>query len=84
MQNNNMKNWFQLGTPQGGIAFGIIGIIVALAFLTLGFWGTLLVVALFVLGYAVGAYGKKPEAEAPKAEAPAAEAPKAETAKEQE
>jgi len=38
MQNNNMKNWFQLGTPQCGIAFGIIGIIVALAFLILGFW----------------------------------------------
>lgn len=57
------QNWFQIGTPQCGILCGLIGVLVALCFLFFGFWGTLLIVALFIVGYAVGAYGKKPEAQ---------------------
>ncbi len=57
------KNWFQLGTPQCGILCGLVGVLVALCFLFFGFWGTLLIAALFIVGYAVGAYGKKPEAQ---------------------
>jgi uncharacterized membrane protein len=58
-QNKNFKKWFQLGTQQCGILCGLIGVLVALCFIFFGFWRTLLIALLFVVGYAVGAYGNK-------------------------
>lgn len=61
-QNQKLKKWFQLGTRQCGILCGLIGALVALCFIFIGFWRTLLIAALFVVGYAVGAYGNKASA----------------------
>ena len=55
------KRFFQIGTPQCGIALGLIGVIVAFMLLFLGFWRTLLVAALFGVGYFFGASANKGE-----------------------
>ena len=46
---------FQMGTPECGLAMGILGVVIALLILFLGFWRTALVALLFALGYFVGA-----------------------------
>ena len=53
---------FQIGTPEGGIALGILGAVIALMILALGFWRTAFVALLFGLGYFLGAVGNKGEA----------------------
>lgn len=63
MKENTCNKKFQLGTPACGLLCGLIGIVIALAFLFLGFWRTLFVAVLFVLGYAVGAFAKMPAKE---------------------
>lgn len=55
------KRFFQTGTPQCGIAMGILGVIVAFMLLFLGFWRTLFVAALFGIGYFLGASSNKME-----------------------
>lgn len=57
-----MKKLFQIGTPLCGILFGVVGALIALAMLFLGFWKTLLVMAFFAVGYLLGAFGNKKEA----------------------
>lgn len=59
MNNASNKN-FQLGTPVCGLLCGLIAVVIALAFLFLGFWRTLFVAVFFALGYAFGAFAKKP------------------------
>jgi uncharacterized membrane protein len=58
--NNTSKKTFQLGTPVCGLLCGLIAIVIALAFLFLGFWRTLFVAVFFAVGYAFGAFAKKP------------------------
>lgn len=52
----------QMGTPECGIACGIIGAVIALMILFLGFWRTAFVALLFAAGYFIGAVGNKGEA----------------------
>lgn len=53
---------FQMGTPEGGIAIGILGAVIALMILFLGFWRTAFVALLFAAGYFIGAVNNKGEA----------------------
>lgn len=53
---------FQMGTPECGLAMGILGALIALMILFLGFWRTVFVAALFALGYFIGAVANKGEA----------------------
>lgn len=52
---------FRVGTPLCGILFGVVGALIALMLLFLGFWRTLLVAVLFAAGYFVGAVQNKQE-----------------------
>ena len=52
-------NWFQVGTPQCGILFGLVGVLVALSLIFLGFWKTVLIALFFGLGYVLGAFRNK-------------------------
>lgn len=52
-QSNN--KWFTIGTTQCGLLMGGVGVAIAFLLIFLGFWNTLLVAALFVAGYWVGA-----------------------------
>ena len=52
---------FRVGTPLCGILFGVVGALIALMLLFLGFWRTLLVAVLFAAGYFVGAVQNKTE-----------------------
>ncbi len=52
---------FHVGTPLCGILFGVVGALIALMLLFLGFWRTLLVTVLFAAGYFVGAVQNKTE-----------------------
>ena len=63
MKENTCNKKIQLGTPACGLLCGLIGIVIALALLYLGFWPTLLVAVFFAVGYAVGAFAKKPSEE---------------------
>lgn len=53
---------FQIGTPECGIAFGILGAFIALMILFLGFWRTAFIAVLFGCGYFYGAVSNKGEA----------------------
>ena len=56
-----MEKW-KMGTPQGGAACAVLGALLALMLLFLGFWRTL-VVALFAAGgYFIGGTQNKGEA----------------------
>ena len=48
-------NQFKRGTPAFGIALGAILAGIAVVWMAIGFWKTLLLVALFALGYFLGA-----------------------------
>lgn len=50
---------FRVGTSLCGILFGVVGALLALMLLFLGFWRTLLVAAFFAAGYFVGAVKDK-------------------------
>ena len=58
MQESNQKK-LQVGTPLCGIVFGLVGVIIALSLIFLGFWKTLLILVLFGIGYVLGAFGNK-------------------------
>lgn len=51
----------RVGTPLCGILFGLVGALIALMLLFLGFWRTLLVALLFAAGYFLGAVKNKSE-----------------------
>ena len=53
------RKFFQMGTPQCGLLLGAVGIVVAFLLLFLGFWRTVFVIALFGLGYFLGACPNK-------------------------
>ena len=53
---------FQMGTPECGIALGVLGAVIALMILFLGFWRTAFVALLFAAGYFIGAVANKGEA----------------------
>lgn len=55
MDQQNGGNWFKIGTTQCGLVMGACGVVIAFLLIFLGFWNTLLVAALFALGYWVGA-----------------------------
>ena len=55
MDNQNRNHWFTIGTTQCGLLFGGIGVLVAFLLIFLGFWNTVLVAAMFVAGYWIGA-----------------------------
>ncbi|MDR1598850.1 MAG: DUF2273 domain-containing protein [Oscillospiraceae bacterium] len=42
------------GTPACALLCGLLGVAVAVSFLAIGFWKTLLVTACFVVGWALG------------------------------
>ena len=58
-ESNQNKNWFQVGTPQCGILFGLVGVAIALCLIFLGFWKTVLIALFFGLGYVLGAFRNK-------------------------
>lgn len=53
MQQSNKQGKFNPGSPLFGVAMGLAGVAVALCFIYFG-WRTLLILALFVLGYVLG------------------------------
>jgi len=53
---------FQIGTPECGMIVGIVGAVIALMILFLGFWRTAFVALLFAAGYFIGAVANKGEA----------------------
>ncbi len=55
MESQDKKSWITIGTTQCGLLFGGIGVLVAFLLIFLGFWNTVLVAALFAVGYWVGA-----------------------------
>ena len=55
-----MKN-FKRGTPAFGLFLGGLFLICGALILWLGFWRTLLLAALFAVGYFLGAVGNKTE-----------------------
>jgi uncharacterized membrane protein len=54
-----LKELFKPGTPQYGIIWGIGFVILAFLFLFIGFWKTLFVVLLFIVGLFIGAVKDK-------------------------
>lgn len=58
-ESNQNQNWFQVGTPQCGILFGLVGVLLALSLIFFGFWKTVLIVLFFGLGYVLGAFRNK-------------------------
>ena len=49
-----LREVFEVGTPQCGLAFGLLGILLALTLLWLGFWRTLFICILCAAGVFVG------------------------------
>ena len=56
-----MNEVFKPGTPQCGIAYGILGLILGFMLLFLGFFKTLFIVLLFLLGFFFGRVKEKRE-----------------------
>lgn len=55
-----MDKW-KIGTPECGVLFGLIGALIALLLLFLGFWRTVFVAVLFAAGYFIGSSKDKAE-----------------------
>jgi len=55
-----MNKW-KIGTPECGILFGLIGALIALMLLFIGFWRTVFVALLFAVGYFIGSSKDKAE-----------------------
>ena len=58
MENQN-GGWFKIGSAQCGILLGLAGAAIAFMLIFLGFFKTLLVVALFGIGYWFGSSTEK-------------------------
>ena len=54
-----IKELMKPGTPQYGLVWGVCFVLLAIMLLTIGFWKTLFLVFLFVLGLFVGAVKDK-------------------------
>lgn len=61
METGEKKNLLRVGTPLCGLVCGLVGVMIALALLLLGFWRALFVALFFAAGYFVGAYRNKTE-----------------------
>ncbi|GHU73632.1 hypothetical protein AGMMS49992_12870 [Clostridia bacterium] len=48
------QNMFKPGTAACALLCGLLGVAVAVSFLSIGFWKTLLIVACFVAGWIIG------------------------------
>lgn len=60
MQENKQDNKvLQVGTQLCGIAFGLVGVLIAFCLIFLGFWKTLLIAAFFAVGYLLGSCSNK-------------------------
>lgn len=55
------RNAFKVGTPECAIAFAVIAMILAILFLLVGFWKTVLILALMLIGAFVGGVSNKKE-----------------------
>ncbi len=53
------RDLFRVGTLSCGIFTGILGVILALMLLFLGFWKTLFILVFFAGGFALGAFSRK-------------------------
>lgn len=58
---NFFRHCFQIGTPECAVFFSVAAMVLALLFLTIGFWQTLLVAALVALGAFLGGVKDKKE-----------------------
>ena len=58
MENQN-GGWFKIGSAQCGLLMGLAGVAIAFMLIFLGFFKTLLVVALFGAGYWLGSSSEK-------------------------
>lgn len=61
MEDRNKHDFLRMGTPLCGVVLGIVGVVVALMLLFIGFWRTLLVALFFAVGYFIGATSNKSE-----------------------
>ncbi len=59
MDNQKGSGWFSIGTAQCGLLLGGAGAAIAFMLIFLGFFKTLLVAALFALGYWIGSRANK-------------------------
>jgi len=50
----SIRKWMEPGTPQATLFFAVLGLIVALLLLQIGFWKTLLVVVCCLIGCFLG------------------------------
>lgn len=55
------KNMFKVGTPECAVFFGAAAMVLALLFLLVGFWKTLLIAALVLAGAFIGGVKDKKE-----------------------
>lgn len=55
MDTQKGSDWFKIGTTKCGLLMGACGALLAFMLIFLGFWNTVLVAALFLLGYWIGA-----------------------------
>jgi len=56
---NFMKNMFRVGTPECAISFALVAMVLAIMFLVVGFWQTLLILALMLVGAFLGGVKEK-------------------------
>lgn len=54
-----MRNMFRIGTPECAIAFAVIAMVLAVLFLLVGFWQTLLILGLMLVGAFLGGVKEK-------------------------
>lgn len=62
MNEEKKHGFLTIGTPMCGLLLGLIGAVIALMLLFMGFWRTLFVAALFGVGYFLGASSNKADA----------------------
>ncbi len=56
-----VKNMFKIGTPECALFCGVVALVIAVLLITIGFWKTLLVVAVVAAGMLVGGIANKGE-----------------------
>lgn len=58
-RNALLKNMFKVGTPECAISFAVIAMVLAVLFLLVGFWQTLLILLLMLVGAFLGGVKEK-------------------------
>ncbi len=58
---NFVQNMFKIGTPECALFFGAAAMVLALLFLTVGFWETILIALLVCVGAFIGGVKDKKE-----------------------